>query len=86
MENNQKTITFRQLVLLDAIRKNERTDNAGTELAGLARIMGIELAELSVYISDLQWLLDNGFILFVDSSDRFQTQGPQSIILSESSL
>lgn len=65
-------------MLLDAIRKNERTDNAGTELAGLARIMGIELAELSVYISDLQWLLDNGFIAFVDNSDRFLTKGAKN--------
>lgn len=86
MENAQKTVSFRQLVLLEAIRRSERKDSSGTELAGLASIMGLELTDLSVYITDLQWLLDNGFIAFVGSSDRFQTQEPQSIILSESSL
>ena len=75
MDNNhQKTISYRQLILLDAIRLSERADNDGVELTDLAAIMGVDLSELSSDIADLQWLLDNGFIAFIGNSDKFLAQ------------
>lgn len=78
--------TARQQELLEAISKSGQLCDEGMELAGLAVTMGLELAELSSYISDLQWLLDNGYIEFVDGTDRFRARKSQPIMLSESSL
>ena len=59
-------------MLLDAIRQGEKTGNDGIGLVDLAGILGLELADLSPYIADLQWLLDNGHIMFVECTDRFK--------------